>query len=326
VRYFCGRLDAIFYFSPPHFHWSRGVEGERFLNTMAITDLLLLEVTAGVYNLIMSHMRNSNQIVHDHLTVNRLPNYDQIVNVHGQLYDQAQTAEAIISIPDEIKDVEQAINYAKDYLQPYSRLLSFAQGHDIYFWGFRCFSVSNGQRTLLTTVNSSIRTGRHPGPTYVHNLHEFLTTAVPLLRDEAYNEQTGLDHALMIYGEASHYPLTIEVRVALFFIGLETLANSYWATLVKSTSKTWLFEKPVWSDLWRQVTTKLDELSITDKELRERFQSSLCNLTNPPIERKDSDALSGIWSTCLCRRNTCDKSDTKRSYARQAYSKSVQRF
>ena len=250
--------------------------------TRAVAFSLMLEVKTTVFNL---EMRFIDQLKHERLTINKSPNYEKVVNRYGLLDKEDATAEATIAVPESITKFQDAIDYAHDYLKPYLRLLLFAQSRDVYFRDFRCFEVNGDNRKPIGTSRSTIRTGRALGPTYVCDLQEFLNIAVPLLKNEKYNEATGLDHALMIHNEGSQYSLTIEVKTGLFFIGLETLANAYWANLAATTSKTWLFDKPVWSALWQHLSGKLDELSIKDPE-RSKFASIFGGLKNPPIEEK----------------------------------------
>jgi hypothetical protein len=172
-------------------------------------------------------------------------------------------AEAIISMPDSITDPQKAIDEATAYLTPYQRLLAFAHGIDVIFHNFNCYQIQNGNEKWVAGSTSSIRVGDWQGTgKVVEDISDFLAVAMPLLRDNEYTNKTGINQALVSFNEANNHLLTIEMKLSVFFIGLETLATVYHELVRQPYAKTSLIDDENWSALQDYLDQIADDLGI----------------------------------------------------------------
>lgn len=114
---------------------------------------------------------------------------------------------------------------------------------------------------------------------------EFLTIAVPILRNEALTKKTSIDHALIAFTEVKNYALPLELKVALYFMGIETLANAYWSTLRKSSRTSAFFDNTIWCELHDILEMQLEEREI-EQTNQDKFLNIFRKLRDPPIREK----------------------------------------
>lgn len=245
----------------------------------------MLEVRANVFNL---YIPKDESIKHDRLVINRLPNYFEKFGHFDSPQTVSEdhsnaTATCVIDVPSEIASPEDATRYAQDYVRPYSRLLSFAQDHDVFFYSFKCFKPDTSD-PLYTTL-SSIHVGKSKGAAIIDSLPEFLNVAIPILRNESIAKKSTIDHALIAFNEVSNYDLPLELKVSLYFVGIETLANGYWSGLSKDARKTSFFETPIWALLRKKIDEHLVSMKI-EKSIHDAFLSAFCEVKDPPIRDK----------------------------------------
>lgn len=248
----------------------------------------MLEVSADVYNL---DMHLINQIKHDRLTINKLPNYDEIVGPFKRLETHSVTAKSIVAVPDDISNHIDALEYARNYLSPYFTLLSFAQDHDVYFNNLRCYDP-NQPNTILASTTWGRLLGKPWAGSNVHYLNEFLSTALPLFNDDRYDQKTGLRWTLILYNTAN-FTVTIETQLALFVAGLERLANIDWDIMKETdpaTTPPWLFDDSKWESLIDIIGKKAIKLGI-EPQKRNQLLSRFGELKDPPIKDKIKNVL-----------------------------------
>ncbi len=246
----------------------------------------MLVVSAYVNNLDMWMI---NQIKHDRLTIDKLPTYDQLVAPFNKLNVHTATAKVTMALPNEITSVDDAIKYADQYLESYSRLLSFAQDHHVYFSSFACYDPNNEKEEDVGRSWSSMRLGKPWGASIVQSnaTEEFLAKAVPLYKDYNYTRMTGLRWAVVMYNESNMTDVA-EIILALNVAGLETLANARW-DYTKETDPTktpsWVLSEVQWRELIDCITQKLTEQEIEPTK-RNGLASQIGELRDPPIKQK----------------------------------------
>lgn len=153
---------------------------------------------------------------------------------------------------------DKAIEIAQNKLELYSKAISFAQGHDVYFNNFSCYEFLNGIKTIRQETTHIVRIGKSWGTGIVFTPHitVFLMKSIPKLLDEEFLEATGINRALDWYNISKTLKIVDNIFVTLF-IGLEILANS-WAK---------------YSDNEHVLTS--DELKVLKKEFRDLVKYKL---------------------------------------------------
>lgn len=234
----------------------------------------MLKVHADIYNLSMP-----TRLVQNTLIIKRKAGYNSIVGHAGILRKHTVTAIAIISIPVSITKPEDAMSYAKKYLEHYERLLSFAQGHDIFFYNYRCVEqYENGKRKTVLSIPFEARLlGKPTGSKIVIDLQEYLDIAIPLMQDAKYSEKTGIKQALIFYNQATSID-ALELKMALYFLGIETLTNAYYASnKIKSKELEPLFDSMTWQAIFQAAKTALKTLDVS-QTLTQEFLGKLGQL------------------------------------------------
>ena len=123
----------------------------------------------------------------------------------------------------------EAIEKAEIILSDYGRLLTFAQGHYVFFHYYICYEVENGNRHKKAGLRSSVvGVDNLYGISIIHpaGIEEFIKTAIPLIRDKEYVEKTGIVRAINWFIVAN--PRCIEIvppSGCPMWIVLEMLAN-----------------------------------------------------------------------------------------------------
>jgi hypothetical protein len=137
------------------------------------------------------------------------------------------TGKAKISLLAE--NCNEAIDKAKISLSDYGRLLTFAQDHDVFFHHFKCYEVNNGNRDKKSGLRSAVVGVEKPyamSKIHPEGIGEFIKTAIPLIRDKGYVEETGIDRAISWFIVANQRHLKIvPTAYPIFWIVLEMLAN-----------------------------------------------------------------------------------------------------
>ena len=137
------------------------------------------------------------------------------------------TGKAKISLLAE--NCNEAIKKAEISLSDYGRLLTFAQNHDVFFHHFKCYEVNNGNRDEKGGLRSAVVGVEKPYA--ISNIHpegieEFIKTAIPLIRDKEYVEETGIYRAISWFIVANQRHIKIvPTAYPIFWIVLEMLAN-----------------------------------------------------------------------------------------------------
>jgi hypothetical protein len=123
----------------------------------------------------------------------------------------------------------EAIEKAEIILSDHGRLLTFAQGHDVFFYYYICYEVENGNRHKKQGLQSTVVGIDKPYGTYIIHpagIEEFIKTAIPLIRNEEYVEKTGVVRAIkwFIVANQNHIKI-VPTMFPIFWIVLEMLAN-----------------------------------------------------------------------------------------------------
>lgn len=163
----------------------------------------------------------------------------------------------------------EAIDKAKIILSDYGRLLTFAQGHYVFFHSYMCYKVENGNKqykggSILSVVGVDTRPGesiiRPPG------IEEFIKTAIPLINDNEYVKDTGIVNAInwFIAGNPWHIE-AVSLMFSVKWMVLEMLANAH----AKSKGKEFIIsDDEGFQTLKEEIKETIDKFSI-DKSLND---------------------------------------------------------
>lgn len=129
---------------------------------------------------------------------------------------------------ENMDNCDKAIEIAQKKLELYSKAMSFAQGHDVFFNDFSCYEFTNGIKTIKQEISYIVRIGKSFGSGIVATPHitAFLEKSIPKLLDDEFLEATGIDRALDWYNISKSLKVVDNIFIALF-MGLEILANSW---------------------------------------------------------------------------------------------------
>jgi hypothetical protein len=197
------------------------------------------------------------------------------------------TGKAKISLLAE--NCNEAIDKAKISLSDYGRLLTFAQDHDVFFHHFKCYEVNNGNRDKKSGLRSAVVGVEKPyamSKIHPEGIGEFIKTAIPLIRDKGYVEETGIDRAISWFIVANQRHLKIvPTAYPIFWIVLEMLANVH----AKAAEKEFITSDDAFTIIKNKgisfstnITTKKnkDEWEIIDEEKKTTY-----------IVRKENETL-----------------------------------
>jgi len=188
----------------------------------------------------------------------------------------------IVKVHASANDCEEAIEKASNLLTNYSNLLTFAQGHDIFFREYTCFEIVGNERVKKSTVIHSMRYGRAVGEGIVNSWKTglFIKTALPLVRDETYSEKTGMKLALLWSNEALNLQF-IEIKFSALWFALEILANSH----ARSNPRIHLISQKEWDQLMTKFQELLEALRIGE-DIRPKLFGALGFAKQGSIEDK----------------------------------------
>ena len=181
------------------------------------------EIEVDIYNMEFG----KKGFTHDNIEFIPYADYKERYEMLMKEHIHWPTGTAKISLLAE--NCNEAIKKAEISLSDYGRLLTFAQDHDVFFHYFKCYEVNNGNRAkkhgltsaVLGVVNPSGMSNIHPS-----GIGEFIKTAIPLIRDKKYVEETGIDRAINWFIVANQRHLKIvPTAYPIFWIVLEMLAN-----------------------------------------------------------------------------------------------------
>jgi hypothetical protein len=224
-----------------------------------------------------------DHFTHDNVEFKSVDNYQEIRRNWRSDREHIQTGWATVQIPREISAPEAAIEYTIPLLEDYSLLLSFAHNHDVFFHEYTCYEKVNDELKWKTTQRHSIRVGKATGGIniYSHGLNAFISTTMPLIKDEEYIEKTGIVRALRWYNEAVNIDV-VEVKFPALWIALEILAHSF----ARSNPKEFILSDEKWKVVMKS-SKKLfkKELNLKPEEYS-RLLGTLGNLREGPITDK----------------------------------------
>ena len=248
-----------------------------------------LVVEAGVYGLDFWFL---SEIKHGGVIIRPVKDFEAVREKLGSAHDHLLTGVASVEIPNNV-DKHQAIEFARKELEDYSLLLSFAQGRNIFFRGFKLFKHEEGRKEFLSSVNHSTRTGfpvSHGAIVYQDGLQGFLATGIPLLRDEEHNKRTGLRRAMLFYNEALFLSSgAIEIRMVTLYAGLEVLSNKHHEVSPLTPVVT--------DDELRSITERikhhLNELKL-DKSKQDRILGGVGSILAPSMKEKTIHLLNDL--------------------------------
>jgi hypothetical protein len=166
----------------------------------------------------------------------------------------------IVRVRVSATDCDEAIEKSSNLLTNYSSLLTFAEGHDVFFREYTCFEIENGKRAKKSTIIHSMRFGKAVGSGVVNSwkIEQFIKTALPLVRNETYSEKTGIKLALLWSNEALNFNF-IEIKFSALWFALEVLANSH----ARANPKTFLLSNEEWSQLMTKFEDLLEALKVS---------------------------------------------------------------
>jgi hypothetical protein len=199
-----------------------------------------------------------------------------------------------VSVEVTADNCEKAVEEALSLLTDYSTLLTFVEGHDVFFRDFTCFEVENGVKVKKSTVVHSMRFGKAVGSRIVNlwSVAQFMEAALPLIQDKSYVEKTGIKLAIFWFNEAQNYNL-VEIEFPALWISLEILANSY----AKSNPKAFLLSEGEWSQLMTKFGEVLENLKIDSKDVQQRLYGALGFAKQGSMEDKINYLLQGYAFT-----------------------------
>lgn len=202
-----------------------------------------------------------------------------------------QTGLVKIRIPEEITDPIKAIEYSEKLMEDYSRLLSFALGHDVFFHEFTCNKITHSKTEQETKRLSSISIGvvRGIGGT-IHPLSvaKFLEEAIPIIRSKDTVDKTGILRAINLFNAAINSKY-METKYFLLWSSLEILANAH----AKVDDSDYIFSEKEWKELDVENEFKdfvKDILKISDPSKRGRLYGKVRSLRRTSI----SDSISKL--------------------------------
>ncbi|RZN14164.1 MAG: hypothetical protein EF812_06115 [Methanosarcinales archaeon] len=134
-------------------------------------------------------------------------------------------------IPLSADTCNKAIKKAEIMLSDYGRLLTFAQNRDVFFHYYICYEVENGNRHEKAGLRSVVVGVDKPyGISIIHpaGIEEFIKIAIPLVKNEAKFERTGIVKAISWFNVANQRHIKIvPTNFPIFWIVLEMLANAH---------------------------------------------------------------------------------------------------
>ncbi|KXB02188.1 hypothetical protein AKJ43_02265 [candidate division MSBL1 archaeon SCGC-AAA261D19] len=201
-----------------------------------------------------------------------------------------ETGKATVSIPEEAKNPDEAINYSKDLLKYYETLLIFSHCHDVFFRNYKCYESKNGSRNLRKEKNFAIVMRKPPisGPIiYPLGIKEFIRKSIPQIRDDKFAEETRIIQALDWFNEAlTSYPAPVEIKFSNLFFSLEILANTY-----AKTAELGDFLTEYEYEVIEGVIEELIKNKKIDPSKRDILFGKLGNVKRKPIRNKISELL-----------------------------------
>ncbi|MBU4190030.1 MAG: hypothetical protein KJ886_03420 [Candidatus Thermoplasmatota archaeon] len=134
-----------------------------------------------------------------------------------------------VSFDSSITNKEDAFRIAKEKLDLFSKLLSYAHGHDVFCDNWVTYEVINNERKEISRSRYSIRIGNVRGGghrVYLSKI-DFLIDVLPLINDKEFVKDTSILWAIAWCNEADIFSLTnaMEIQFVMHWITLETLAN-----------------------------------------------------------------------------------------------------
>lgn len=240
----------------------------------------MLVVEAGVYNLNFGRLKD---ITFENVEILVRPDFQNIRDKVQRSQNNIRTGTVKVNIPNTLT-ADESIQYSRIMLRNFEVLLSFAQNRDIFFHEFECFEIHNCIKKSVLKKRRSIRIGKKkPIPIIRHRgLVDFVKTGIPLLRNDDYNNETGLRRALDFWVESCLFtPTVIEVDHALNFSALEVLANAH----VNSNQKTFLFSEQKWDVINERSKQLFSDLGING-DPRSRLIGSLMFPKQGSIKQK----------------------------------------
>ena len=205
-------------------------------------------VRGNVYAL---DMWMTNEIDAYNVRIVRVEEFHEVkerIRKEGRLY---KTAEILVDASGATRP-EDAVAYADKELQDYSTLISFSQGHDVPIGDLSC------ERVIRPLMG---RTGRPEGAIIIDSsgLSDFLTTALPLVRDTGYSSRTGIVRAIHFYNAAVNLEYAVvEMQQPLYFAGLEILANAHYSVKPKS----FVLDEQTWDSFQVDLGKMFDQKPI----------------------------------------------------------------
>ena len=181
------------------------------------------EIEVNVYN--MEFWKNG--FTHDNIEFIPYEDYKERYEKIKNEKIHYPTGKAKISLSADT--CNEAIKNADIILSDYGRLLTFAQDRDVFFHYYTCYKVEKGDRHKKAGLRSVVVGVDNPyGMSIIHpaGIEEFIKIAIPLVRDEAYVERTGIVRAINWFIVANQRHIKIVPTVyPIFWIALEMLAN-----------------------------------------------------------------------------------------------------
>ncbi len=141
------------------------------------------------------------------------------------------TAEVVVKLDAETAQ-EAVERVEREVLPPFSLALSLAEGHNVFFWGYRCYEegVKEGEPAYwsIPRVWTGERTGYGAILYIPPKLPLFLETVIPKLRDQELMKGRGLRLALVLYLEPIRTAdLPLELSFVSYWLALEVLARHH---------------------------------------------------------------------------------------------------
>ena len=191
------------------------------------------EIEVDIYNMEFG----KNGFTHDNIEFIPYADYKERYEKIKKEKIFCPTGKAKISLLAE--NCNEAIKKAEISLSDYGRLLTFAQEHDVFFHHFKCYEVNNGNRDEKGGLTSAVVGVEKPyalSNIHPEGIEEFIKTAIPLIRDKEYVEETGIYRAISWFIVANQRHIKIvPTAYPIFWIVLEMFANVHAKTSKKAS-------------------------------------------------------------------------------------------